>query len=701
MKCEEKKPTWGTDLGGSAAAILYISVSCGLTLLNKEILSKYNFNYVFLLVTLQQTSLLISLLIGKITLGVNIQMKMQFPPSYSLILSIVTFQLYVCTSLLALKYVSIPLYTILRKTGMISTLVIQYIYDGCRLSSVAYCSIAVMVIGVFMAGMNDLNFDFRGYLITLCCNLLTSVYLVSISWHKEKTGDSANTLLWHSAIYSIITFGLLSFVSGDFTDALKYEKLNSIVFLLCLCSSIFLAGLLNLATVVNTRANSATTQAVCANVKDSLLVVLGYIYNPFHASSFFVIGTFLTLLGGIGHGFQKSIENSVQRLNLKNLMSCLNFNKTNALNKITLAFVTILFFDSFASHQLRWNDSKKKLVFKKFSTELERKCPECWELTQIQVPKQRVANIIFTVATTGKYIERAQAFMSSVRKNSPGTFHRIVFTLGNLSERDIICDADQVVHLQLPERLSPIQTSAYAQNIRVLLLLKLLNLQKPKDVVMFIGATTLVRKPLDQFIAHARNYDAQIFDSMMFLHTVCMGTNCTNIFQETRLLSSMWKPTGVKMRSWKNVYVGRNGETPEQTFQNLRYKSGSYTFSKTGEGLKLLETYWNAVVDYGVYKSYADQRGLYELMQSKNNGSGIARLHYSLIDWDFQPSSPVWVAKGRRKAWCYWCREASKYSSPCYPKRKCDKPESGCHENKRILDSVLKSKKGNLEQKQF
>jgi hypothetical protein len=307
------------------------------------------------------------------------------------------------------------------------------------------------------------------------------------------------------------------------------------------------------------------------------------------------------------------------------------------------------------------------------------------------------------VATTGKYTERAQAFMSSVGRNSPSTFHRIVFVLGNLSESDKICDADQIIHLQLPERLSPIQSAAYAQNIRVLLLLKLLRLQKSRDVVMFIGATTLVRKPLDQFIAHARNYDAQIFDSMIFIHTICMESNCSNVFHEPGSFSGMWKPAGVEMRSWKNVYQGRNGETPDQLFQNLRYKSGSYTFTKTGRGLKLLETYWSAVVDYGVYKTYADQRGLYELMQYRNSDNGIARLHYSLIDWDFQPSSPVWVAKGKRKTWCYWCREASKYSSPCYPKRKnkCDKHESRCHENKRILHSVLQSKKGILEHKQF
>jgi len=48
MKCEEKKPTWGTDLGGSAAAILYVSVSCVLALLNKELLSKYNFKQLFI-----------------------------------------------------------------------------------------------------------------------------------------------------------------------------------------------------------------------------------------------------------------------------------------------------------------------------------------------------------------------------------------------------------------------------------------------------------------------------------------------------------------------------------------------------------------------------------------------------------------------------------------------------------------------------
>ena len=133
----------------------------------------------------------------------------------------------------------------------------------------------------------------------------------------------------------------------------------------------------------------------------------------------------------------------------------------------------------------------------------------------------------------------------------------------------------------------------------------------------------------------------------------------------------------------------------------MRYKSGFFTFSNTRHGLKLAESYWNAVVENGVYKTYADQLGLFELMQSRNNDSGIARVHYSLIDWEFQPSSPIWVAKGRRKGWCYWCREASKYSLPCYPKRKCDKRQSGCHENKRILDSISKNEKGILEQKQF
>ena len=286
----------------------YIIISTLLTIFNKELLSKFKFEYISFMIFMQQVSILISLLIGHFLNIIKIQnykdtINCMMHPAYLLVL--VMFCLYVISSLYGLNFVTIPMFTVLRKTGVVVIMALEYLFvDQTQvINNNKIFGVIIIVIGALISGYGELNDHTFGYLICLLCNLATAGYLVAVKRHKSTTGIDSMNLLYQIALIAIPFFLIFSILKGEFFLAINFIRKEKLTFfLIFLCSSSF-AGLLNLTTVLNTRLNSPTTQAICASIKDIIVVLTGQFIMPTYLTEQTIIGIIMTFIGAIIYTF--------------------------------------------------------------------------------------------------------------------------------------------------------------------------------------------------------------------------------------------------------------------------------------------------------------------------------------------------------------------------------------------------------------
>ena len=267
-----------------------------------------SFGQVNFLICIQQIFILAFLCLGH-SVGILKLVSVPFVSNTSFLGVFASFVVYVLTSLQGLKYVSLPLYTVLRKTGVLLTVILEWIYVSKKRPTAATSfGVTAIVFGAIISGFSDLNFDAAGYALCLACNLATSGYIISISRHKQNTSVDTPNLIFQCAICAIPIFFLISVVSGEFNEALKQLYVADVAFILAFSLSSLLAGLLNIAAVWNTRLNSPTTQSISANFKDVLVVIISQYLQPVDLVTRGIAGLLLTFLGACVHSFQDNLK---------------------------------------------------------------------------------------------------------------------------------------------------------------------------------------------------------------------------------------------------------------------------------------------------------------------------------------------------------------------------------------------------------
>jgi solute carrier family 35 protein len=57
-------------------------------------------------------------------------------------------------------------------------------------------SVAIIVLGAFVAGSRDLSFELEGYATVLLSNIMTAIYLATIARLGKTTGLNSFGLMW-------------------------------------------------------------------------------------------------------------------------------------------------------------------------------------------------------------------------------------------------------------------------------------------------------------------------------------------------------------------------------------------------------------------------------------------------------------------------------------------------------------------------
>lgn len=288
------EPLWkgdGMTKRGAMAAITYMTCAVLLVMFNKAVLSSYNFpcaNVITLLQMITSTAVLYTLrswnmisfrtVEGRNTLA-DMSSKLFIPLETYIRTSplSVAYLLYMIMGMASIRGVNVPMYTTLRRTTVIFTMIFEYFLSGKKHSSTIIASVGLILLGAFVAGARDLSFDFNGYAIVIISNITTAIYLTTIARIGKSSGLNSFGLMWCNGVICGPVLFLWSFFSGELEMTMNFPQLYSPVFQAMMLLSCMMAFCLNYAIFLNTTLNSALTQTICGNLKDFFTVIIGWL----------------------------------------------------------------------------------------------------------------------------------------------------------------------------------------------------------------------------------------------------------------------------------------------------------------------------------------------------------------------------------------------------------------------------------------
>ncbi|KAL3844036.1 hypothetical protein ACJIZ3_001439 [Penstemon smallii] len=297
---------------GAYAAISYMTCAVLLVMFNKAALSSYSFpcaNVITLCQMICSCCFLYALRRLKLisfhaneSIAINDSSK-GFVSIKTLIDTsplALTYLLYMLATMESVRGVNVPMYTTLRRTTVVFTMIVEYILVKQKYTHPVIGSVGLIVMGAFIAGARDMSFDSYGYLFVFASNITTAIYLATIARIGKSSGLNSFGLMWCNGILCLPVLLLWTLFRGDLQMTMNFPDLFSPGFLVVLLFSCILAFFLNYCIFLNTTLNSALTQTICGNLKDLFTITLGWVV--FGGLPFDLLNVIGQLLGFIGSG---------------------------------------------------------------------------------------------------------------------------------------------------------------------------------------------------------------------------------------------------------------------------------------------------------------------------------------------------------------------------------------------------------------
>ncbi|XP_020238564.1 UDP-N-acetylglucosamine transporter UGNT1 [Cajanus cajan] len=302
------------------AAISYMLCAVLLVLFNKAALSSYHFPSARVITLLQMVCSccflyvlrrwgVISFTAGESVIKADNSKK--FVPLKTLKHTLPlagAYLLYMLVTMESVRGVNVPMYTTLRRTTVVFTMLVEYMLVGQRYTPPVISSVSLIVFGAFIAGARDFSFDAYGYAIVFLSNITTAIYLATIARVGKTSGLNSFGLMWCNGVICGPFLLIWTLVRGDLKMTLHFAYLLSPGFLVVLLFSCILAFFLNYSIFLNTTLNSALTQTICGNLKDLFTIGFGWIiFGGLPFDFWNVVGQFLGFAGSGLYAYYKLI----------------------------------------------------------------------------------------------------------------------------------------------------------------------------------------------------------------------------------------------------------------------------------------------------------------------------------------------------------------------------------------------------------
>ncbi|KAI1285371.1 UDP-sugar transporter UST74c [Halotydeus destructor] len=275
-----------------------------LILMNKVILTSYKFPSFNFLGMSQAIVIIVSLRLAKAMklvtfpdLTRNVPRRIFPIPAF--------YMLNLLTSLGATKNLTVPMFQVLRRLGIVMTLVLEYFILDIKPTRMVVIAIAQIIIGSVVAAVEDLSFSLLGYILILVYDFFGSCEGIYV----KKKLDDANSLgqvgvLYYSVLFSIIPIVILTWCTGDVDLAYNYDNWHDPHFVMWFFGTNFM-GLFNLYSyIVSIDYNSPLMAQIVSCLRSILVTYIGmFVGGDYIFGWINFIGLNISMMGGFAYSY--------------------------------------------------------------------------------------------------------------------------------------------------------------------------------------------------------------------------------------------------------------------------------------------------------------------------------------------------------------------------------------------------------------
>mmetsp|Transcript_10207 Transcript_10207/g.20588 ORF Transcript_10207/g.20588 Transcript_10207/m.20588 type:complete len:363 (-) Transcript_10207:656-1744(-) len=209
-------------------------------------------------------------------------------------------------ALAALRELSVPSYSVIKRLAPLVTLVLESSLLGKRAETGVVVSLLVMAAGTIMVAQADVTGSALGWILGALSNVLQAMYLVYVKKTGAEKGFSSLTILYYHSILSLPFLAILTVALGEVKPLIEFPLwwAPDFLFMLVLCLSMGL--LLNYSLFLCTEKTSATSTLVSGQFKAIGQTVIGlFTFGGVQTSPLFDLGLVANILGGFGYAYCK------------------------------------------------------------------------------------------------------------------------------------------------------------------------------------------------------------------------------------------------------------------------------------------------------------------------------------------------------------------------------------------------------------
>lgn len=264
------------------SAVFYAIMSIMITIVNKRVLTNYNFPNSHFLALGQLSSTVVVLFTLK-----NIFKSIEFPSfSRQTLRRILPLPLFYMANLfgglLSTKNLSLPMFTVLRRFSILMTMLGEtYFLKKQQPVRIRFC-VFIMILGSCVAASNDLAFNLYGYFCVTVNNFATAANGVCTKKKLDSKELGKFGILYYNALFTLpMAYFLVKTSHGGFDEVLAFEHWSNPMFTGQFILSCMMALLLNYSVVLCTHYNSALVTTVVGCIKNIVITYYGIIF-PTH-----------------------------------------------------------------------------------------------------------------------------------------------------------------------------------------------------------------------------------------------------------------------------------------------------------------------------------------------------------------------------------------------------------------------------------
>lgn len=281
------------------SALFYGSSSLMITIVNKTVLTTYNFPSFQILGIGQMLATIILLFLAK-------KLRIIEYPD----LDGGTFKkiwplplIYIGNMIFGLggtKQLSLPMFTALRRFSILMTMIAEFYILGIRARASVQFSVYTMVLGAILAASNDLAFNLEGYIFILLNDFFTAANGVYMKKKLDSKELGKYGLMYYNSLFMVIPASAMASWSGDLDLVLKFQYWTNPMFILQFILSCIMGFILSYSVILCTLYNSALTTTIIGCLKNICVTYLGMIIGGDYIFSLFnFVGLNLSVVGSL------------------------------------------------------------------------------------------------------------------------------------------------------------------------------------------------------------------------------------------------------------------------------------------------------------------------------------------------------------------------------------------------------------------